>query len=66
MNMENRPLFTDEPVEVEKPPVEVPDLFYFRRINHRFRGIYEVLYLKLIEKNQIIVTIGWGLEIRGF
>ena len=33
---ENRRLVTDEPVEFEKPPVEVGD---FRRMTWHFRGI---------------------------
>jgi hypothetical protein len=40
---ENRQLVTDEPVELEKQPVEVHD---FGNIIHNVRGIYGI-YLKL-------------------
>ena len=40
---ESRRLVTDEPVEFEKEPVEVPD---FRRISDHFRGIYGRIDLK--------------------
>ena len=36
---ENRQLVTDEPVEIEKWPVEVQD---FREITDHFRGIYRI------------------------
>ena len=39
-----------EPVEVEKPPVEVQD---FSTITDRFRGIYRGIYLKYPEYSRI-------------
>ena len=41
MIRENRQLFTDEPAEFEKEPVEVQDC---RKITDHFRGIYRIIY----------------------
>ena len=46
MNRENRLLVTDEPVELEKRPVEVGDS---RKVTDHFRGICR-MYLKLINE----------------
>ena len=46
MNRENRLLVTDDPVEIEKQPVEVQD---FRKSIRCFKRIHR-LYLKLITK----------------
>ena len=48
MSGENRPLVTDEPVELEKQPVEVQD---FMKSTDHFQGIYGK-YLKLVKKTQ--------------
>lgn len=45
---ENRPPVTDEPVALEKVPVEVRDS---SEITDRFRGSYEI-HLKLMKKDE--------------
>ena len=50
---ENQQLVTDEPVEVEKRPVEVPDC---KKITDHFGGIYRRIYPKLTKENRRVLT----------
>ena len=49
---ENWQLVTDEPVEIEKSPVEVQD---FRKITDRFRRIYRI-WPNLVMENRRMST----------
>ena len=50
LNKENQPLFTNEPIEFEKQPVDAQD---FRKFTHHFRDIRGI-HLKLIKKTRKI------------